>query len=64
MSKTYRNQQLVNWLNNEKRKDKIQLDKSKERLINEISGLKKNEMFKLPEKISLWKRIRIMILGQ
>jgi hypothetical protein len=64
MSKTDRNQQLLNWLNNEKIKDKIQLEKSKEKIISEISSLKKEEMFKQPKKLSLWTKIRMVILGQ
>jgi hypothetical protein len=64
MSKTDRNQQLLNWLNNEKIKDKIQLEKSKEKIISEITSLKKEEMFKQPKKLSLWTKIRMVILGQ
>jgi hypothetical protein len=64
MSKTDRNQQLLNWLDNEKIKDKIQLEKSKEKIISEITSLKKEEMFKQPKKLSLWTKIRMVILGQ
>lgn len=63
MSKIQRTQQLLNWLNNEKNKDKVFLDSSKKRMIQEIKKLKKEDLIKVPEKMSLWKRIKIMILG-
>jgi len=64
MSKTERNQQLLNWLNNEKRKDEVQLDKSKQDLIKELKGFKKEYLFPEPEKITLWKKLKILILGK
>jgi hypothetical protein len=57
-------QTILNWLEKEKRKDQIQLDKSKLDYINEIKGLDKNKIFKpQTEKISIWKKIKIMIWG-
>ena len=38
MSKTDRSQQLLNWLNSEKLKDKRELDKEKEKLIKRNEG--------------------------
>lgn len=64
MSKTDRNQQLLNWLNNEKRKDEVQLNKSKQDLIKELKGFKKEYLFPKPEKITLWKKLKILILGK
>jgi len=63
MSKTQRTQQLLNWLNNEKNKDKVTLVNSKKKMIEEIKKLKKEDLIKLPPKMSLWKKIKIMILG-
>jgi hypothetical protein len=61
MSKTDRSQQLLNWLNKEKKKDQIQLDKEKETLINEIKGLSKEELFPKNKKKTLWQKIKIIL---
>ena len=63
MSKTDRTQQLLNWLNNEKSKDQKDLDSNKKKIIQEIRQYKKEQLITLPPKISLWKKIKIMILG-
>ena len=64
MSKTDRSQQLLNWLNSEKLKDKRKLDKEKEKIIKEIKGISKEDLFPKPQKLTLWKRIKIILLGQ
>jgi len=64
MSKTDRSQQLLNWLNSEKFKDQRDLDHHKNDFISNIKKIKKEELFKGPEKVSIWKKIRIMILGR
>lgn len=64
MSKTDRSQQLSNWFNSEKLKDQREIDKNKEKLIRDIKGLKKEDLFPKPVKISLWKKIKIILLGQ
>jgi hypothetical protein len=64
MSKTDRSQQLLNWFNSEKLKDKRELDRQKEKIVREIKGLKKDELFPKPIKLSLWKRIKIILLGK
>jgi hypothetical protein len=63
MSKTETNQRLLNWLNNEKKKDDLQERSYKNKIVDEIKGLKKEEMFPKPKKISLWTKIKVMILG-
>jgi hypothetical protein len=55
---------LLNWFNSEKLKDQRELDKNKEKIINEIRGLKKDDLFPKPKKLSIWKKIRIILLGQ
>jgi hypothetical protein len=51
-------------LNNEKTKDKKELEREKMSLINEIKKLKKEEIVtKKIEKISLWKRIIKVLMG-
>jgi hypothetical protein len=64
MSKTDRSQQLLNWFNSEKLKDQRELDKGKEKIIKEIKGLTKDDLFPKPKKITLWQKIRVILLGQ
>lgn len=64
MSKTDRSQQLLNWFNSEKLKDQRELDREKEKIINQIKGISKEDLFPKPVKLSLWKRIKIILLGQ
>jgi hypothetical protein len=63
MSKTDRSQQILNWLNSEKSKDQRELDSNKNKFISDIKKFSKEEFFKEPKKLSLWKKIKIMILG-
>ena len=64
MSNTDRSQQLLNWFNSEKLKDQRELDKDKEKIIKQIKGIRKDELFPKPIKLSLWKKIKIILLGQ
>lgn len=54
---------MLNWLESEKRKDDIQEQQSKKKLIAEIKTLDKKEIFKKKEKLSLWQKLKIIILG-
>jgi ribosomal protein L11 len=47
----------------EERKDSQQVEKIKQSYIKEISKIKKEDMFPIPKKISLWKKIKILLLG-
>jgi uncharacterized protein YjhX (UPF0386 family) len=64
MSKTNTSQRLLNWLTNEKLKDQRELDREKEKMINQIKGIKRETLFPKPVKVSLWKRIKTILLGQ
>ena len=64
MSKTDRSQQLLNWLNSEKLKDQRELDNNKKKLINDIKKIKKEEIFPKPKKLTLWQKIKIIVLGK
>ena len=64
MSKTDRSQQLLNWFNSEKLKDQRALDREKEKIVKEIKKMKKDDLFPKPIKLSLWKRIKIILLGK
>lgn len=50
-------------MESEERKDSQQVEKIKQTYIKEISKLTKEEMFPLPKKLSLWKKIKILLLG-
>lgn len=64
MSQTDKNQQLLNWLNKEKKKDEIELESSKKTFIKEIKKFNKDDFFSQKKKNnSLWIRIRKMIWG-
>ena len=63
MSKTDRSQRMLNWLNSEKLKDQRQLDKEKQKIIKEMKGMKKEDLFPKPVKLSLWQKIKILLLG-
>ena len=64
MSKTDRNQQLMNWFNSEKLKDQKELDANKKKIIADIKKLNKEELFPKPKKITLWDKIKVILLGQ
>lgn len=63
MSKTDRNQQLSNWLNSEKKKDQVELERGKAKLIHDLKNLNKQDLFPEPIKLTLWQKLKIMILG-
>jgi hypothetical protein len=48
----------------EMNKDKIELEKEKNDLINKIKKMKKEDLLpKKPEKLSLWRRLKMMLMG-
>lgn len=61
-----REQQILKWLQNEQKKDELEVKFSKQKFINELKGVKKEEMFKKEKeivKLTLWQRIKITLLG-
>ena len=56
-------ERLLNWLKSEKLKDSRELENEKKKVIKEIKGLSKEQMFPEPKKLSLWTRIKIIVLG-
>lgn len=52
-----RNLKLQNWLKSEVEKDKKEVDQDKQKLIRELTSLKKEELFK-QKKYSFWERIK------
>jgi hypothetical protein len=63
MSKTNRNQSILNWLESEKLKDSKDIENTKRKYIEEIRNIKKEELFVTPKKLTLWQKIKILILG-
>jgi len=63
MSRMERNQQLSNWLNSEKKKDQVELDRERIKLIKELKKLNKEDLFPEPIKLTIWQKIKILILG-
>jgi hypothetical protein len=47
----------------EERKDATQLEQIKQSYIREIKKIKKEELFTLPKKLTLWQKIKILLLG-
>ena len=55
-------QRLLDWLNKEKTKDDVEIEKYKKDLVSKFQKLKKEDSFK-KEKPTLWKRLKKMIWG-
>ena len=54
----------IEWLNNDLEKDKIEVERNKSKFINQIKQLKKEDIIKVNvEKMTLWKRIKKVLLG-
>ena len=55
-------EQAIDWLRNEIEKDKIELDVQKRQLIESIKGIDKEEIIKPVEKLTLWQKIKKVLL--
>lgn len=62
-NKTDSSQRMLNWLENEKKRDNLEEKSYKNKILKEIKGLNKNELFPIPKKITLWQKIKILVLG-
>ena len=52
-------QQILNWYNNETKKDKMELDNEKNDFIRKIKGVDRIEIInQKPKKLTLWERIK------
>ena len=58
-----RQEKILQWLNSEKAKDEKELQREKEVFIKQIKKLKKEDFFPQPKKLTLWQKIKILILG-
>ena len=62
-NKTDSNQRMLNWLENEKKRDNLEEKTYKNKILKEIKSLNRNELFPIPKKITLWQKIKILVLG-
>ena len=54
----------IDWYQKELTKDKKQLERSKTKVIMELSGLSKEDILPKPiKKINIWQRLKKVILG-
>jgi hypothetical protein len=58
-----REEQAVGWLKSEIEKDKASLDLEKKRMIESLKEFKKEDLIKPEEKLTLWKRIKKVMMG-
>lgn len=59
-----KNSKLLSLLENEKQKDNNELNQEKENLIKQLKGLKKEDVLpEKPKKLTLWQRIRRVLMG-
>lgn len=63
MSKTDPSQRILRMMESEERKNQTQVEQLKKSYIEEITKMKKEELFPKPKKLTLWKKIKILILG-
>jgi hypothetical protein len=55
-------EQAIDWLKNEIEKDKVELESQKRQLIESIKGVDKEEIIKPVEKLTLWQKIKKVLL--
>lgn len=63
MNQTYQNQKMLNWLNSEKSKDLKDLEIQKKLFAEELKKIKKDNLFPKPKKLTLWQKIKKIVLG-
>ncbi len=57
-------QSQINWYQAELNKDKIKLEKNKQKIISELSGLSKDDVLpKKTKKINIWQRLKKVMMG-
>lgn len=58
-----KNQKLLNWLEKEKKKDDLQEYHYKQKIVNQMKQIKKEDLFIKPEKPTLWQKMKRIFLG-
>lgn len=60
---TNQSERMLNWLKSEKHKDERQLEVQKKIFAEQIKKLNKDELFKKPKELTLWQKIKMILLG-
>lgn len=58
-----REEQAADWLKSEIEKDKVQLEHEKQKIIESIKNFKKEDIIIKKEELTIWKRIRKVLMG-
>jgi hypothetical protein len=58
-----REEQTIDWLRSELEKDKKSLEIEKLRMIESLKNFKKDEIVIKKEKLTLWKRVKKVLMG-
>jgi len=58
-----KNQQLLDWLKSEQHKDSKEIEAYKQKILRDLKSLKREDLVPKPKKITLWQRIKILLLG-
>lgn len=56
-------EQAIDWLKSEIKKDQVELDLKKKQLIESLKGFNKEDIVKVEKPLTLWKRIKKVVLG-
>jgi len=51
-------EKILKWYKQSLKTDGLEIENSKKMIIQEIKGLSKQDLFKEPEKLTLWKKIK------
>ena len=59
------NQKILDWYQKELEKDSLQIENEKKKFANSIKKVKKQEIFipEKTEKLTIWKRIKKVLMG-
>ena len=55
-------EQAIDWLKSEIEKDKVELEAQKKQLIESIKGINKEDIVKPVETLTLWRKIKKVLL--
>lgn len=58
-----REEQVLDWLKSEVEKDKVSLDFEKKRMVESLKKFRKEDIIKPKEKLTLWMRIKKVMMG-
>jgi hypothetical protein len=58
-----KNQQLLDWLKSEQQKDSKEIEAYKRKILKDLKSLNREDLVPKPKKITLWQRIKILLLG-